>query len=189
MSRSYMIRLPLNILIAPGFRQKLGNFTLSFELMEILPLTQMQQILRDILIARGFVETEKGLAMPCEDDKSAVFDPVTMTMHLRVPVPESMAVSVIDDRPPEWVHRIEEAIGSDQLLSPSLTLLAQQTLGQQAAHQLQQLALEAKSLINSALKETYREAIKEKAGKLGSVSNISETSDGAIYRIRIEISG
>lgn len=189
MSRSYAIRLPLNILLAPATREKLGNFSMSFELMEILPAEQMQEILRQILLARGFVESEKGLAMPCDAGKSAVFDPATMIMHLNVPVPESMSVNVIDDRLPEWANNVNAAIANNELLDPELTRIAQKSLGRAAAEALQAMALEARGQVNAALKETYREAIKEKAAKLGSVSNISESSDGATYRIRIEVSG
>lgn len=187
MSRSYAIRLPLNILLAPAAREKLGSFSMTFKLMEILPVEQMRELLRKTLLDMGFVESDQGLAMPCKNGNSAVFDAETMTIHLRVPVPDNMEVRVIDDNLPEWADHVDEAVASGELLNPALTKLAQQNLGREAAAALNQVALEARSQINAALKQTYREAIKEKAAKLGSVSNISESNDGSTYRIRIEV--
>jgi uncharacterized membrane protein len=50
------------------------------------------------------------------------------------------------------------------------------------------MAIQAKKQVNSALKDVYRQAVKEKASALGNVENISESKDGNTYRIRIEIS-
>jgi len=47
--------------------------------------------------------------------------------------------------------------------------------------------MEARKVLNAALKETYREAIKTKASQIGNVTNISESSEGGSTRIRIEV--
>ncbi|MBF0406376.1 MAG: hypothetical protein HQM10_03400 [Candidatus Riflebacteria bacterium] len=187
MSRSYAIRLPLNILLAPVAREKLGSFSMTFELMEILPIIQMQHILRQILIKRGFIETDQGLAMPCKYGNSAVFFPETMTMRLNVPVPKSMEVTINDDFLPDWLARIQSAKENNELISPELTKMAQDELGQKASEELFKLAIEARGQINAALKEAYRDAIREKASKLGTVSDVTESNDGSTYRIRIEV--
>lgn len=62
------------------------------------------------------------------------------------------------------------------------------TLAEKLARQMTDLAVKARSQVNAALKDVYREAIKEKAGQLGSVCNVSESSEGNVYRIRVEVS-
>jgi hypothetical protein len=175
--------------LTPEARDKLGRFSMRFDLLEILPSARMHQILREKLAGRGFVEQSEGMVLPDVKDASIVFDIEAMTLHLRLKSPDGMTVRVIDDALPEWTSGMADAIEKGELLSPELTRLAQQELGHQAAARLRDLALELRATINSALKETYRDAITEKAATLGSVSNISETSDGSTFRIRIEIQG
>jgi len=50
------------------------------------------------------------------------------------------------------------------------------------------LAIKARSEVNAALKDVYRESIKAKAATIGSVTDVSESSEGNVYRIRVEIS-
>lgn len=188
MSRSYAIRLPLNILLAPEAREKLGSFSLSFELLEILPVEKMRQIIHQKLLEKGFVDSADGLVMPCKSGESAVFDVETMTVHLQVQIPDGMIIRINDDYLQDWRNDIKKAEETGELLSAELTERAAKTLGSEAAKNLSELAMEARERINAALKETYREAIREKAGSLGSVSNVTESSDGSTYRIRIEVS-
>jgi len=187
MSRSYAIRLPLNLLLSADTRERLGNYSLGFEMLEILPPEHMRQILRQKLLDLGFTEEPEGLAMPCTDGKSAVFDLAGLTMKLNVPLPEAMSIRVEEEAQQSWDETIRNAVQNDGLID-SLSGWAKSNVAHQAAESLTQLALQAKAQVNLALKDTYRDAVKEKASKLGSVTNVSESNDGSSWRIRIEIS-
>lgn len=187
MSRSYAIRLPLNLLLSADTRERLGNYSLGFEMLEILPPDQMRQILRQNLLGLGFTEEPEGLAMPCTGGKSAVFDLENLKMHLKVPLPESMSIRIEEEAQHSWDEAIRQAVENNGLIE-SVSGWASSNVAHQAAEELTKLALQAKEQVNLALKDTYRDAVKEKAGKIGSVTNVTESNDGANWRIRIEIS-
>lgn len=187
MSRSYAIRLPLDILLSEDTRNRLGSYSIGFEILEILPPQQMREILRQKLLALGFTEEANGLAMPCSGERSAVLNLETLQMDLKVPLPDGMSIIIEEEAQQQWDEAIRNAMDKNRQIN-SLGSLARSTIGRQAAEDLTNLALQAKAKVSQALKDTYRDAVKEKASKLGSVNNVSESNDGATWRIRIEIS-
>lgn len=187
MSRSYAIRLPLNVLLSAETREQLGNYSLGFEMLEILPPDQMRQILRQKLLGMGFTEEPEGLAMPCSGGKSAVFDLENLKIHLKVPLPESMSIRIEEEAQRSWDEAIRQAVEKNGVID-HLSDWTRSIVAKQAVEALTELALQAKEQVNLALKDTYRDSVKEKAGKIGSVTNVTESNDGANWRIRIEIS-
>lgn len=184
MSRSYAIRIPIEVLLSHTLRSKLADFRLNFPLLEILPRAQMLELLKNHLLGRGFIETEEGLAMPVETGKSAVFMPDSMEMVLKIALPGDQEMRIYE----EWLPKVEDSIRRAVETGRTIGGELGNSLDQTLARQLTDLAVQGRNEINSALKDVYRDAIKQKAAQLGSVSNVSESSEGNVYRIRIEVS-
>ncbi|MDD3147278.1 MAG: hypothetical protein PHD82_08255 [Candidatus Riflebacteria bacterium] len=184
MSRSYAIRIPIEVLLSETMRNKLAGFKLNFPVLDILPPESMQALIKAKLLAAGFHETAEGLVMPAGKGETAVIDPATMEMTLGITIPGAQQVRVYEESMGWMKEQIKDALASGStIVSETGT-----TLAEQLARQMTDLALQARAHVNAALKDVYREAIKEKAGQLGSVSNVSESSDGNVYRIRVEVS-
>ena len=188
MSRSYAIRLPIEILMSNAARDKMGTFSMGFPLLDILPIEQMRQILREKLLAAGFTDTPDGLSMPVAPEQTAVLNPDTMIMTLTVPVPDSFELKVEEEYMGQLKNNIKAALAEGGQVSLASGDRIRNAIGQNVAENMKNLALEARKQVNTALKETYRDAIKEKASTIGTVSNVSETVEGKTYRIRVEIS-
>ncbi len=197
MSRSYQIRLPIEVLLSPASREKLGKYSMVFSLMGILPDERMKELLQEKLTDKNCSMTEEGLVLPCGCIGSAVFDVENLTLNLQVPVSDGMDMSFYspdymsyqeeEEKKSSMQRDVDKALASGEVLNDKMEKLARESLGNAAAIQLKALAMEARQIINEALKETYRDAINEKASQLGNVSNITENSEGATYRIRIEV--
>lgn len=183
MSRSYAIRIPIEVLLSESLRNRLADFRLNFPLLDILPPERMQEMLKKRLIAAGFQETEAGLVMPAPSGQTAIFDPATMEMRLSIAVPEAHRASVYEESIRWMEDQIKQALAAGRVLNAA----PGSELASRLAEQMSDLAVKARATVNAVLKDVYREAIKEKAGQLGSVSNVSESSDGSTFRIRIEI--
>ncbi len=184
MSRSYAIRIPIEVLLSETLRNRLAGFKLNFPLLDILPPESMQALVKARLLAAGFQETAAGLAMPAGSGENAVIDPATMEMTLSINVPSEHQVKVYEESM-AWVQeQIRVAVEAGTIIPAQ----AGNNLTEALARQMADLAVKARSLVNAALKDVYREAIKEKAGQLGSVCNVSESSEGNVYRIRVEVS-
>jgi hypothetical protein len=103
-------------------------------------------------------------------------------------MPESCAVYVQEEYLKQFKENLKQAMETGKVMAvPGVENKIEQ-MKQDAAYQLKQLAIEARKDVNLALKEVYREAIREKAASIGNVENVSETKEGNTYRIRIEIS-
>ncbi|MFZ5950388.1 MAG: hypothetical protein ACOYXC_06765 [Candidatus Rifleibacteriota bacterium] len=188
MSRSYSIRIPVEVLIPKGAGNHAGSFSLVFTLLDILPAPRMRELLQKELLAKGFSETEEGLGMPCRDGVTAVLDPVTMTMKLTVPMPESCTVMVYEEYLQSFREELARAMEAGQVAQSYQVASAVESMKAQVIAELKELASDARKEINSALKNVYSEAIREKAASLGNVENVTESREGNTYRIRIEIS-
>ncbi len=183
MSRSYAIRIPIEVLLSENLRNRLADFRLNFPLLDILPPERMQEMLKKRLIEAGFLEIEAGLVMPTPSGQTAIFDPATMEMRLSIAVPETHNTRMYE----ESINWMEEQIKRALAAGTVLEKAPGSELASRLAEQMAELAVKARAAVNAVLKDVYREAIREKAGQLGSVSNVSESSDGSTFRIRIEV--
>ncbi len=183
MSRSYAIRIPIEVLLSENLRNRLADFRLNFPLLDILPPERMQEMLKKRLIEAGFLEIEAGLVMPALPGQKAVFDPATMEMRLSIAVPETHNARMYE----ESINWMEEQIKKALAAGTVLETAPGSELSANLAKEMANLAVKARAAVNAVLKDVYREAIREKAGQLGSVSNVSESSDGSTFRIRIEV--
>lgn len=183
MSRSYAIRIPIEVLLSHSLRDKLGGFKINFPLLDILPHAEMLELVKKRLLDAGFTETADGLAMAVNDGQQAIFNPDSMEMKLSIALPGDQTVRVYEEILTQVEGRIRKAVETGGTVADEFG----NNLDQAMARQLTDLAILARNQVNAVLKEVYRDAIKEKAGQLGSVSNISESSEGNVYRIRVEI--
>ncbi len=188
MSRSYSIRIPVEVLIPKGAGNHAGGFSLVFTLLDILPAPRMRELLTKELLGKGFTEAENGLAMPCRDGVTAVLDPVSMTMKLTVPMPESCTVMVYEEYLQSLREELAKAVETGKVAQSWQVASAVETMKGRVISELKELASEARKEINAALKNVYSEAIREKAASLGNVENVTESREGNTYRVRIEIS-
>ncbi len=184
MSRSYAIRIPIEVLLSETLRNRLAGFRLNFPLLEILSPERMRELVRKALLEAGFTEAPNGcLAMPAGFKQSAIIDPATMEMLLSIDVPAEQLVRMEEEAIPGMENLIRKALTRGTTIDNG----AINDISEKMAREMADLAVKAQASVNGVLKDVYREAIREKAGQMGTVSNISESSDGNIYRIHIEI--
>lgn len=189
MSRSYSVRIPVNVLLPKEAGINEGTFSLVFTMLEILPADRMRELLKKQLLTKGFIESANGLAMPCSGQAKAVLDLVSMTMKLSVPMPNRITVLVEQEYLDQFKQELKNAIESGKVIDDCWRVnKGIDQAKKQVIDQLKDLAVKANKEVNSALKEVYREAVREKAAMLGSVENLTESKEGNTYRIRIEIS-
>lgn len=188
MSRSYSIRIPVQVLIPVGSGLNEGSFSMVFTMLEILSADRMQELLKQKLIDKGFGETTEGMSMPLNGERTAVLDLDTMVMKLTVPMADHVSVRVEEEYLKQFEEKLRRAVENGQILNDHIVNQKIASEKDRAADQLKDIALKARKEVNSALKEVYREAIREKAASLGNVENVSESKEGNTYRIRIEIS-
>lgn len=187
MSRSYRIRIPVEVLLSNDRLEKLGRFSMPFDLMQILALARMQELLSEALLRAGCTDTGSGFAVPCRDGQSAVIDVENLKIRLEVEPPDNYGVWTEEEYMGNLKEQVQQALAQGGQLD-HLSASAEKEVAAVMARDLRDLALAARKLLNAAIKETYREAIKEKAAQIGNVSAISESSDGSTTRIRIEVS-
>ena len=167
--------------------KKFGTFSLVFPLLEILNREKMNELIKEKLIEKGFVEKDGLLEIDLGDGERGVFNPETMTLDIHLNVADDVFLLVQEEVANDVQAEIQRALESGKILkqyekNSGLQDLVEQQKGKMLAH-----ATELKKQINDALKEVYKEAIKEKATQLGSVTNLSESSAGGVYKIRLEI--
>lgn len=187
MSRSYSIRIPVEVLIPERAGMKEGSFSIVFTMLEILAADRMKGLLKEQLLANGFKESQNGLEMPVQSGQSAIFDLENLSMELKVPLPAKCTVLVQQEDIAAFRKNLNEAIEQGTVLDNWVMERQIDSLKSAAIAKLRDLAVEARKEVNSALKDVYREAVKEKAASMGNVENVSESKEGNTYRIRIEI--
>ncbi|MGM0600275.1 MAG: hypothetical protein ACQETH_10720 [Candidatus Rifleibacteriota bacterium] len=188
MSRSYSVSLSVGVTIPEGERLKEGRFDMDFTLLEILSPDRMKSILKEKLLEKGFEETPEGMAMPLNDGQQAVLDLDSMEMQVKVNMPEKCNILVEGLLLEEFQESLARARQEGNVMQNQRVAQQMEIEKNRAVNVLKQIALKAKKEVNLALKETYREAIKEKAASMGNVENVSESKEGNTYRIRVEVS-
>lgn len=188
MSRSYRIRIPIEVLLSSDRLEKLGRFTMPFDLMQILSPERMLELLKQALLRAGCSEVADGIEVPSEKGETAIIDLENLKIRLEVNPPRGYDITVEDEMMAVMQSQINRALQQGSKMDEHLSASADRLLSDQMARSLRDLAMAARKVLNSAIKEAYSEAIKEKAAQLGNISNISENSDGNTTRIRIEVS-
>ncbi|HNX74163.1 MAG TPA: hypothetical protein PLM07_02635 [Candidatus Rifleibacterium sp.] len=186
MSRSYTIRIPIEVLLSQTLRDRLADFKLNFPLLDILPAPRMQELVKAGLLAAGYRETAEGLEMPAGPGQKGVLDPASMEMTLSIAVPEEHVTRIYEESMAWMEDQIKRAMEAGTTISASGS---SSDLAARMAREMAELATNARAQVNAVLKDVYREAIRAKASQIGTVSNVSESSDGNVYRIRVEIDG
>lgn len=193
MSRSVVItqpvKIPTAVIFSESERNRMGRFSLTFDLLEILPREQMLQLVKEKMLAANFEETAEGLKMPIKPEEvQAIFDLENMCINLKVPLPQEVVVTINKADQKDLAASIARALEDGKVITALSAGYAADKALDISEKGLEILALAAKRTVNQVLKEVYREAIKEKAATIGNVVGVSETKDGSTYRIRVEIS-
>ena len=189
MSHSYRVNLPIELLIPESQLKDFGSFSLVFPLLEILPAAKMREKLSKKLSEGDYEVVEDGtLNKSLGEGVSVVFNLATVSAKITVPVPEEWSVMVEDIRMERFKEMINEAQEKGLTVDKTYSS-AKGNIINDVESALLPAVMSVKAEVNAALKEVYREAIKEKASAMGSVVGVSETSENGTYRIRVEIEG
>jgi hypothetical protein len=186
MSRTYSIPVPIELIIDQDKLNRLKSFHIGFTLLEILPMDEMLDILKEKLINHGFKLNGDSLDTTM-DESEIVFSLENLSLEIKLNIPAEQNISFTDDvaGDMERLALLKDSIANNI----SIRSGGFDGLELEYAQALADIAVEAKALINTAIKETYKDAVIAKASQLGNLEHISETSEDGVYKVRIEIEG
>jgi hypothetical protein len=186
MSHSYSISVPINIALSSNFIQKVQSFKIDFTLLEILPKETMQAMLKKELFEQGFTKTENDQEVKRANNLGdMIFNLDTMQLELSLNLPSAHAVYFTDDSnsDTELASVISNCIKNEIPLPQDIS----HHISTQFAEKMTKMAIEAKKIVNKALKNIYKESVIEKANEMGNLVNISESESNGSYKVHIEI--
>lgn len=180
------------------------SITLDIDLLPILGREAMLRLLLEQLKQAGFTEQPNGLWNMQKQLSEWVFDPATLKLEVRpldVQKLDELEISVYDDwldrdflvrhHGDETVEMSEAQARGHEAIQQALDERIRRLTGEQQeiSQRFFDEVLQARQLINSSLKEVYRQAVQEKARSLGNVVSVSEQEQGGELRIRLEVEG
>lgn len=192
MSRSYLLKIPLHVLIPESELEKRRVMKIGFDLLNILSPERMRELLKAAMEKKGAREVNGKLELVQPDQSILRVDPGSGRLEVDVSgmQTQSVDIRVLDDRVPGIKKMIDEGdfdqVGMNQtIMSEVKAQLQHQT--DQDREILVVKTLAGKKLLNEVLKDVYRDAVKEKAATMGNVVSLTESSEGGNYRLRLEI--
>ena len=195
MSKTYYLHLPLELLLPAQDLSKHGRMKISFDLMDILPAAQMKEILEHTLEKKGWKLVDGVWETSTPMGNQLKLDPNAKNIEIDVGncLAKEITLSTYDPRDGGGLKLSKNASAGDldSLGLPTaqketlIDLLSRQT--EVAKNLLIDEALKTKLELNKILKEAYREAITQKAGTMGNITSVAESSNDGTYRIRVEI--
>lgn len=205
MSKAYQLKIPLELVLSDS--ELSGNrIRISFELLRILAVERMRELLKKHLTGErnGIANPDGTIEVAIPGHARLIIDPKAETVEIDVAglLPGSIDARVYDilvppDLKVEAGGRIQlpASLTKEQLDQLLPSWAGRNVIDQEAARlrdEIRALLLKetvaARKALNGALKDVYRDAIKEKADQLGNVTGVSESSDGGTWRLRVEIS-
>ncbi|MFZ2958273.1 MAG: hypothetical protein WA705_15395 [Candidatus Ozemobacteraceae bacterium] len=195
MSSSYQIRIPVHLTLSEDDRARTGRMNMHFGLLGMLDPDRMRQLLTDALHHRGWKEESSGTWTRVSTGGAVLhLDPAALTLEIDVTadLPSHLLAGYFEPGDTR-IQTLETKTSSDidaLGLTGDAAANLQAQLGQMNANASQRLVREtmnARRELNETLKDVYREAVKEKATSLGTVSSVDESSTGGSWRVRIEI--
>jgi hypothetical protein len=177
----------------------------KLSLTPILPKAAMEEVLRDVLKARGWKEVEgepDKLRRTGDDGEEQVFDLETLTVTTEVKVQDKIrkekTVEVMGDA---W-HKTDIEAEKDRLrakagadlekrlaVSEDERAQKKQELEKAITEKLARGEAGRKKELNEALLEVYKESLKQKAKSLGNVTSVREErrEGGREYELTIKV--
>ena len=190
MSRAYRLQIPLALLdVEPG-----QGVHVDIDLLPILEGRRMAELLVEAWRRRGAVERDGRWVIERPSGVELRLDPDARRLEIVVGGEAQTTVEAWieeENLDPEQVERAEA--GELELTAQQLEALGGyfEGMGQRHSAEVQRLLLretrDARLELNRALKETYRDAVLEKARSLGQVTSTTESEHDGEYRIRIEL--
>lgn len=182
MSKTYYI--PIHILagiLDVDTSKTSCKLKMSFELMEILAGSRMQELLRSKLLQSGW-EEEGNQVKKNVGNIEWVIDPTGGTISVKADASQvTIGIYAGNDKYPDTEYLKNNS---------HLAKLIEKTLADTEKEQKEILVkhiIEVRKTLNVTLKDVYREALLEKAASMGNVISTSETSENGELRIRIEL--
>lgn len=190
MSRAYWVKLSSSVSETVEARDRALH---KVDLDALVPEGEMVELLDGALTESGWDKAEDGsYHKACDDGVTLVWDPSAMTVEARVERERQLAEDIeVSGRGYEQSTAQREA---ERLLA-ARERSAREAMGVERDRMQRQLeeTLAANedarvAEINEVLRKTYGEAIKRKAGRLGNVTSVSEsTGAGGEYQLIITI--
>jgi len=202
MSRGYLLRIPTPLIVDLIKRVKQrGRFGFGFGILDILDRPRMRELIREVLVRMGWrdqdgiLEKQLGSHLVGRIDLENLQAEVDVTALLEHPsfgpVVEG-AINLRMDTDWDGIVKAPKTEEDAKALSPEIQRRVREALegaidSPEAQAALLRGSLNLRRTINEALKDVYREALKEKAATLGNVTSVTESSEGGTYRLRLEI--
>lgn len=193
MSRAYWVKVASSVSVSLSARDEVKN---TVDLDPVLDEGEMHTILEGALGASGWVKQPDGTyTKDLPGGQTSVWSADKKTITTSAGVEETHVIesevsvtldtdhseSVVEDRKARAVAQHEKKVREDAKSREADVL-------QKAIKTLAEGEAARNKEINEVLQKTYAEALKRKAGKLGSIVSINESSQGGDYSMTIVIS-
>lgn len=190
MSRAYRITVKESV----SREIKAGDeISTQLELLEILPPEAMGQLLRDELKARGFGENDDGTLSRKDGNITVTVDPCNGGVTVKAEAKEDVSVegsrdaSAWDDVGPGQqavADRAREQLRKD--LEKRIDR-EQERLQTQATDELEKHLHDLQPEIGEVVNKVTREALKQKAAQMGTITEIAEDDRTGSMTIKVEV--
>lgn len=190
MSRAYRITLKES-----STRQLKGSDEIctTLEVLEILPPEQMAELLRRELRGKGYNEQTDGTFTRHDENITITIDPKTVEVTVRSQVGKEVTVEAkretygYDDVGPgqkEIRDRVREEL--QQEIEQKSRREAER-LQAEATSDLEKKLCDLQPELSEVVNKVTREALKQKAGQLGNIKEISEDAQSGELTIKVEV--
>ena len=189
MSKSYLVRLPLELLLTPGQMARRGRLEMGFDVLNILPPERMAELLSEVLRNSGWKEANGKWVKRSAELGIWTIDPVGRTIEIDASGRLAQRISL------NSVELSDQNIGQNTdpaaIKMSETTKVTIQSILQGLENSEKDLivreAVRARQAVAETLKDVYRQALPEKAKGLGNIVSVNETSENGSMRIRIEL--
>ncbi|MFO0807222.1 MAG: hypothetical protein U0746_01215 [Gemmataceae bacterium] len=189
MSRAYRIRVSESLTRTLRAEDSIST---QIELLEVLPASEMTELLSDELKRRGYVEVE-GKLVRREGGVATEVDPKTGTVTVRAKSEQKEEV-----RAEQEGYAYDDIGPSEATVKEGLRRQLQQTLqkaADQAEAKLQKDTTERlegalsglQQELNQAVNRVTAEALKKKAAQIGQIKQVTEDSQTGSLTITVEV--
>ncbi len=195
MSQSYVIRVSASVQEKVSAKDKR---TKSLVLTEIVPAEEQREILRERLKEKGWEEVEGSDGQQLERKRGEVVETLDLdtltveaTAELERTLERSRTITVRGDR--DFEAEEERRAKEKQALERSIAISdsereeARSGMQREIAEALEATDAERDAELNEVVREVYAESLKRKAGRMGQVTEISESRQGGEYELVIKI--
>ena len=190
MSRAY--RLKISESVTRVIRAE-DHVSTQLELLEILPAEEMAALLAEDLCALGFEQTEEGLVRE-QGDVRVVIDPATGTVTVHAAASQDINLSaeregIYYDETDRATRKEIEAGARKEAQADMERQADQRTkeLQRQVTDQLEAELVELQGELNGAVNRATAQALKEKAGRLGQIKELTEDPESGSLTIVLEV--